>query len=313
MPKHVHIAEPDSRPVPGGSNVYLGSYGKSTGRSPTSLNGTPRDSPQALPTPSPRASLSHQQLERLLLGVDADLDTYGLDELRDGFFDASFYRPLPRDRVAMQRRASETLPSSMRVHRPLYSPKWFLQQWHQLVTITGTVATSRLGVRLLKSFVSFIIAYVMCLVPITRDWLGKYSYISVISVIINHSGRSIGSQVDGALLTTFGTVVGLIWGSAALTAATSTASARMGYGGILATFLILFTAFIAWLRCVFIRFYQAVICAGIAICYTCLADTFEPVGWVKFSQFAIPWTIGQAIALVVCIMFFPATGTRPVA
>ena len=313
LPKHVYIDEPQSRRSSQGSNIYLGSYARSSGRSQSSLHETRADSPRTPIPASPRTSLSHQQLKHLLAGVDVELDTYGLEEHRDGFFDASFYRPLERDRETMEGRASGTLPSSMQPHSLFPFPSWFLQQWKDTIRIVRITATTRDGVRLFKSSAAFMIAYVMCLAPVARDWLGNYNYICVISVIINHPGRSLGSQLDGAVLTTFGTVIGLLWGSLALYAATSTAGARLGYGGILATFLVVFTIFIAWLRCVYIRFYQAVICAGIAVCYTCLADTFDLVGWNKFSQYAIPWTIGQAIALFVCITFFPAAGTRPIA
>ena len=313
LPKHVYIDEPQSRRTSQGSNVYLGSYARSSGRSQSSLHESRADSPRTPVLPSPRTSLSHQQLKHLLGGVEVELDTYGLVDHRDGFFDATFSRPLEQDRDTMERRAWGSLPSSMQPHALFPQPSWFLQQWKDMIRIVRTTATTRDGVRLFKSTAAFMIAYVMCLAPVARSWLGKYNYICVISVIINHPGRSLGSQLDGAVLTTFGTVIGLLWGSLALYAATSTAGARSGYGGILATFLVFFTMFIAWLRCVYIRFYQAVICAGIAVCYTCLADTFDPVGWKKFSQYAIPWTIGQAIALLVCIVFFPAAGTRPIA
>ena len=135
----------------------------------------------------------------------------------------------------------------------------------------------------------------------------------VVSAIVNHPGRSVGSQIDGLFLTTLGTVAGLGWGSLALYTSTSTAPARAGYGGVLATFLVMFAAAIAWLRCLFMRFYQAVICAGIAICYTCLANTSEAVGWRKVFDYGIPWVLGQALCLLIAALIFPDTGSRSLA
>ena len=226
------------------------------------------------------------------------LETYGIQELRDGFFDATFYRPSKTDQKAARRKASLSL-------------KYFLpQQWTEARRFVTQILTTGSGITLGKSFLGFFLAYIICLIPVSRDWLGKYNYIIAISVILNHPGRPIGSQVDGALLTTVGTAAGLGWGSLALYVSTSTPVAQRGYGGVLASFLVLFTASIAWLRCMYIRFYQAVICAGIAICYTCLADTSQAVGWAKIFDYGIPWVLGQAIGLVVSICIFPNAGAR---
>ena len=91
---------------------------------------------------------------------------------------------------------------------------------------------------------------------------------------------------------------------------TSTKATRNAYGGVLALFLVLFTAAIGFLRCVFIRFYQAVIAAGISICYVCLADTSEEASWRRVFDYGIPWVLGQAIGLVVAFMVFPSAGGR---
>jgi hypothetical protein len=64
---------------------------------------------------------------------------------------------------------------------------------------------------------------------------------------------------------------------------------------------------------VYIRLYQAVIPAGIAICYTCLANTSESVSWRKLLNYGIPWFVGQAIGLIVSLVVFPSAGARPLA
>ncbi len=311
--KHVRVADPSPRRWASGSNIYLGSYGRSAYRSRASLEGssgarTPRGS---IP-PSPRASISHAQLEHLLQNVEVELDSYGVEELRDGFFDASFYRPSTRENLDLVRAAADTLPQSWRTQR-LSVGETLGKQWQRVTRLLRRVATTKSGLKLAKSFLGFFIAYIICLIPIASDWLGRYSYIIALSAIINHPGRSLGSQIDGVILTTLGTSAGLGWGSLALYVSTSTGAARSGYGGALATFLVIFTASLAWLRCIFMRFYQAVICAGIAVCYTCLADTSQVVGWKKIFDYGIPWILGQAIGLVVCLLLFPDTGSRSLA
>lgn len=251
------------------------------------------------------------QLQHLLQAVDVETESYGLSELRDGFFNASFYRPLKRYRA--HDRPRDSLPPVFRKHHPL-SLRYFLpQQWREFKGFLISLRKYSSGIRCLKSFLGFFIAYILCLIPASRDWLGRYNYILVVSAIINHPGRSVGSQIDGLVLTVLGTVAGLAWGSIALYVSTSTASARAGYGGVLATFLILFTLAIAWLRCIYMRFYQAVLCAGIAICYTCLADTSKAVGWHKVFDYGIPFVLGQALCLVIAVLVMPNTGSRPLA
>lgn len=301
---------PQERPLT--PSIYHGSYGKA--------RKDPRSSVRASfetrtgfgsAAASPRASASHLQLQHLLRAVDVELDTYGLLELRDGFFDASFYRPLKQD--TRNEDARKSLPPSFRSHHPLSLRHFVPQQWREFLGFLESLRKYSSGLKLFKTFLGFFVAYVLCLVPASRNWLGRYNYIMVISAIVNHSGRSVGSQVDGVFMTTLGTVAGLGWGSLALYASTSTGPARAGYGGVLATFLILFTTAIAWLRCLFMRFFQAVLCAGIAICYTCLANTSEAVSWRKLFDYGIPWVLGQALCLVVSVCIFTDTGSRSLA
>lgn len=304
--------DPNPQKGPPTPSIYHGSYGK-TAIDPRSSWRRSMDarSLHGSVAPSPRASVSHLQLEHLLQAVDVEVDTYGLSELRDGFFDASFYRPLKQYKA--NRRPTESLPPAFRKHHPLSIRHFVPQQWRELVGFIASLRKYSSGLKLCKTFLGFLIAYILCLVPASRDWLGNYNYIIVISAVFNHSGRSVGSQLDGAIMTTLGTVAGLGWGSLALYVSTSTGPARSGYGGVLATFLILFTATIAWLRCLFMRFYQAVLCAGIAICYTCLANTSEAVSWGKLFDYGIPWVLGQVLCLLVSWGASPDTGSRSLA
>lgn len=300
--RRIDFTQGGPRPARTTNNVYLGSYSQSS-----------RSQKSSEVPPSPRATISHVQLEPLLREIDVELDAFGVDEQRDGYFDAPFFRPIKQDRDEMMYQAQETLPEVFRRPKQSSIAQSFWRQIQSLKYVWKDVTTTRSGIRLFKAFLGFFVAYIICLIPASRDWLGKYSYIMVVSTIINHSGRTVGSQIDGAIFTIIGTALGIGWGSLALYVSTSTTSASEGYGGVLATFLILFTASISWVRSIFIRFYQAIICAGIAICYTCLADTSNSVGWHKVSSYIIPWTLGQAINLIVCSTVFPTSGTRALA
>lgn len=243
-----------------------------------------------------------------------NMHTYGVDEVRDGFFDALFLRGPPVTRDEAVDRDEAALPREFEKSHPLSPSAFFPRQWHELRSVARRVTTTRAGIRLLKSFTAYFVAYILCLVPVVREWLGRYDYIMVVSVVINHPARTFGSQVDGAISTIIGTACGLGWGVIGLLLSTSTLTASAGYGGILTMFLALFMASVAYVRSFFIRFYQAVLAAGIAVAFTTLAETkAREIEWPKIRSYAIPWLLGQAIALAVNVVVFPDVGNRPLA
>ena len=308
--RHVRLEAPAEHRSPA-SSIYMGSYGHHN-RGRASAAGSLRSPADSTPG-TPRTSMSHSHLEHLLQDLNLDLETYGVEELRDGFFDASFLKPPRTDHDDLMRDAECTLPLAFRKKHPLSPSNFLPKQWHGIKSVFRNITTTRAGIKLTKSFLGFFIAYILCLVPAIREWLGRYSYIMVISAILNHPGRSIGSQLDGAFLTIFGTATGLGWGALALWISVSTGPARRGYGGILAAFLVVFMGTIAALRSYFIRLYQLVICAGIAVVYTCLADTSEIVDWHKLFNYGIPWLFGQALCLLISCTVLPDAGARPLA
>lgn len=257
------------------------------------------------------ASLS-QLIELLGDNEENQGDDYGITEVRDGFFDGAFLTQTAQN--APNARGRPALPVEFDKHSPL-TVKYFLpRQIHELRSLGRRVTTTWAGVQLLKSFVAIFAAYVLCLVPSIRSFLGDHPSILVVSVILNQPARPFGSQLDGVAMTIVGTAAGLAWGVIGLLLSTSTLAASAGYGGILAMFLALFVAAIAWIRAFSIRLYQAVICAGIAIVYTTLAETSShEIKWEKLLQFFIPWSLGQALALLVNCTIFPDAGARPLA
>ncbi|KAK6956590.1 hypothetical protein Daesc_001869 [Daldinia eschscholtzii] len=145
----------------------------------------------------------HPVLQRSMTVQDKHYakNSYGITELRDGFFDAIFLPPEEVDPQALMKQAELTLPYAFRKRDPLSVRNFFPKQWHEVKGVVRRVTTTRAGIRLLKSFLAFFIAYILCLVPRVQDRLGRYSYIMVISAILNHPGRTLGAQVDGTVLT----------------------------------------------------------------------------------------------------------------
>lgn len=260
------------------------------------------------------SSFSVMQIDEIISDDRINMETYGVQELRDGFFDAFFLAPKPVDLSVVAEVAKTTLPKEFDKSHPLSAKHFLPRQFHEMASVAHRVATTRAGIKLIKSFLAFFVAYVLCLVQPVHSWLGRYDYIMVVSVIINHSGRSFGSQLDGAVLTIVGTAVGLGWGSVGLLLSTSTDDAREGYGWILAAFSIVLFASIAFLRAFFIRFYQPTLSAGIALAFTTLAETRSGgIEWYKLRNYAVPWALGQAIALAVNCLVFPDAGNHSLA
>ena len=264
--------------------------------------------------PRSLSATSVAQIEGMISEEKMDTETFGVNELRDGFFDAMYLQHSNLPAGDLGEDAKDGLPDEFK--RVSYtSPGRYLSvQWQTFRSIIQELLTTRAGIRLTKAFLAFFIAYILCLAPSTRDWLGRYHYVMPLSVILNHPSRTIGSQLDGTVLTIVGMAAGLGWGVIALLLSTSTLAASAGYGGILALFLALFMVTIAWMRSFFIRFYQGVLCAGIAITFTCLAETnSRGVEWAKLKGYGVPWVLGQVIALVVNCLIFPDAGARPLA
>ncbi|RFU77123.1 brefeldin a-sensitivity 4 [Trichoderma arundinaceum] len=253
-------------------------------------------------------------IDQILPEDHIDPDTFGVVEERDGFFDALFlkYTPLEPEGFVEQFRA--TLPAAFDKGSPLAARRFIPRQLHDIRSVLRRVTTTRTGIRLLRSFTAYFAAYILCLIPAVRVWLGRYHYIIAVSVILNHPARTLGAQLEGTIFTTIGTVAGMGWGVAGLLLSTSTSAASAGYGGILALFLALFMAVIAWIRSFYARFYQMVVCAGVAIIFTTLSQTQgDMIVWGKLRDYAVPWLLGQAIALLVNCTLFPDAGARPLA
>ncbi|RFU35333.1 hypothetical protein B7463_g964, partial [Scytalidium lignicola] len=286
--KHIRLEEPQrerQRPISTASSIYMGSYVHSPRRS-VSRSGV-RSSGASTPI-SPRYSMSQTQLNFLLQDLYLELETYGVEEYRDGFFDAAFLKPPKVNHEDLMKDAEDTLPWRLRKTHPLSVMDFLPKQVHEAKTVFLKITTTRAGIKLTN-------------------------YIMIISTIINHPGRAVGSQIDGMVLTIVGTAFGLGWGSFALWVSDSTPVAMRGYGGILAIFQLLAIGGIAALRSYYIRLYQLVLCAGISLIFTVLVGTSQKIIWSKLYTYGISWLFGQAICLLICCTIFPDAGARPLA
>nr|RBQ92505.1 hypothetical protein FVER53263_04059 [Fusarium verticillioides] len=255
--------------------------------------------------------MSIMQIDQIISDDRMNMETYGVAEMRDGFFDALFLKPDPIDPDEIVEQSKAALPKEFEKSHPLSAKHFLPRQLHEFKSVTRKVATTRAGIQLLKSFLAFFIAYILCLIQPVHDWLGYNDYIMVVSTIINHPGRNLGSQVDGTVGTIIGTAAGLAWGYVAILISESTNDALKAYGWILIVVSAVFFAGIALTRSIFIRLYQTVLCAGIALAFTTLGLTDgNAFTWHKPLQYGIPWLLGQAIALAVNCLVFPDAGNR---
>ncbi|KAG4254933.1 hypothetical protein FPRO04_10173 [Fusarium proliferatum] len=265
----------------------------------------------SLDSPRSPSVMSIMQIDQIISDDRMNMETYGVAEMRDGFFDALFLKPDPIDPDEVVERSKAALPKEFEKSHPLSAKHFFPRQLHEFKSVTRKVATTRAGIQLLKSFLAFFIAYILCLIQPIHEWLGYNDYIMVVSTIINHPGRNLGSQVDGTVGTIIGTAAGLAWGYVAILISESTNDALKAYGWIIIVISAVFFAGIALIRSIFIRLYQTVLCAGIALAFTTLGLTDgDAFTWHKPLQYGIPWLLGQAIALAVNCLVFPDAGNR---
>uniref|UniRef100_A0A060T7H2 ARAD1C21824p n=1 Tax=Blastobotrys adeninivorans TaxID=409370 RepID=A0A060T7H2_BLAAD len=290
--------------------IYKGSYAKSSTTSLRDLEKTASGSETgSIPARPPMAHTYSQAKIHQILSEGTELrETYGLRELRDGFFDAIF---VPTTKIESFVRAvaeSGELPHQSKyaqeqAKRPLLSRFKFT-----VMLALHQVLVTRNGLVLLRAFLGYFIAYILCLIGPVRDWLGRYAFMAPYAAIIHHSGRTVGSQIEVTIQGIVGMVIGLAWGSLALYVSTSTSPSREGYGGLLACSLVLALLVGSYARARFIRLYH--ICnsffMGVVILQT--ADVSPEVSWRKTWNVGFPFLFGLLAALLACILVFPDVG-----
>ncbi|RSM14691.1 hypothetical protein CEP52_001241 [Fusarium oligoseptatum] len=94
--------------------------------------------------------VSIMQIDQIISDDRINMETYGVSEMRDGFFDALFLKPEPLTPEEIEEKA--ILPKEFEKSHPLSPKDFFPRQLHELRSVARKVTTTRSGIRLLKSF-----------------------------------------------------------------------------------------------------------------------------------------------------------------
>ncbi|EWC48396.1 hypothetical protein DRE_02165 [Drechslerella stenobrocha 248] len=284
------------------TKVYRGSYGATPISRSRLASGqvTPRGGGSSAANSIPL----DQFISRLQLEAD-DLEDYGVEELRDGFFDASFYK-MPRKDLATARR-------QRKIRSPFSLRTFFRLQKEGIYRFYGGIRYTRRKYALMRAVTGYMIAYILCLIPAVQRWLGPYQFIMVISTIFNHAGRSIGSQIEGTIASLLGTGLGLGVGLLALWISTVTPTARDNYGAFLAVCLLVVLPVLAWGRARFARVFQLSSSTGFSLFFLICERVGRTPHYHKAWEFGVPWAIGVAITQFVSVVVFPNPGNAQIA
>ncbi|KAK6363667.1 hypothetical protein TWF730_001087 [Orbilia blumenaviensis] len=245
-----------------------------------------------------------QFMSRLQIEAD-DLEDYGVEELRDGFFDASFYK--------MPRRDLATAKQKRKIRSPFSLRKFVQLQRDGIQRFIWSIKHPKRRSALMRAVAGYMVAYILCLVPVIREWLGRYHFIMIVATIVNHAGRSIGSQIEGTVTTIVGAGIGLGAGLLALWISTVSGPARDSYGAFLAVCLLIMLPILAWARARFARAFQLCICAGFALFFMVCERVGPNPSYRKVWEFGIPWVLGMGIAQTTNILLFPNPGNVQIA
>lgn len=235
---------------------------------------------------------------------------FGLEELRDGFFDAVF---VPQSLI--EKLAYQSIKGAASSANDKGSKKTVLEHAkEQVINIVRLVMIKTSGCPpFVKSFIAYGIAYILCLVHATGNWLGRFRYLMCFATILHHAGRTAGSQIEITILTLFMGALGMAWGTLAVYISTSTQPSRDGYGGILAAFGLVVIAVISWFRANFIRLYHGMIAFSTIFLCTVIFDTaLWEHRWKFLWEIGMPYLFGVLVSLLVNLTVWPDFGHRSV-
>lgn len=299
------------------SSSYINTSGPDT--SSPHLGHSRNNSVQPQPPGSPfhYATFSQNHLETLLGQNDEPArETFGVEELRNGFFDAVFVPRTLIERLAYNavKAAVDDITESVadETSDDAVDPKKLVNRavspMRKIVHLF--LRTQALGCPpFAKAFIAYMICYILCLVEVVKNWLGKYCYFMCLPPILHHAGHSSGNQLEITAQAIIGGALGLGWGALAVYVSTSTSVANNGYGGILAAFTIVIVAFTAWFRASFIRLYHGMIAFSYIFISTTIFETGEsPHNWRLQWDIGISYLMGVLLVLLVNVVVMPDFG-----
>ncbi|SCU96362.1 LAME_0F15984g1_1 [Lachancea meyersii CBS 8951] len=254
------------------------------------LNSSPRAS---------RTSLSQLKLNLLTDGKQWEfLEDYGLEELRDGFFDPIFTRYEPVGTESDQGDATaKTVQHQVLLH------SWFLEQYVKLQSNWK---------RMLKFWIAFFGAFCICLVRPSGSWIGQsYRYFLPLAVLIHHPVRNVGVQLEICTCSVFGAALGMGWSSLAWYVSVATKPAANHQGGLLFASLFIAVYLSSWLIAANQRLLYFALSYGIAVTYfhtVSLVDNKALLNWKLYWDFGISYLFGLVLSFLVCVLVFPHFG-----
>ncbi|KAM3169647.1 Protein BRE4 [Saccharomyces cerevisiae] len=308
--------ERDRSPTPD-PDIVKGSYSQTSLRSLHELNyknpagisglsfaGSPQQSV---------ASLSQMRLENLVKDKHwEEVEDFGLEELRDGFFDAAFTKPDSKARspnsdidddngAARKKLQSGFTKLSEYVWTAIYRP---------IIHFPRDIRKN--GVSIFKFFIAYFIVIVICVIRPSGRWIGhEFRYFLPIAVLIHHPVRNIGVQLEMTISSIIGASFGLGWSALAWYISTATKPTANYHGGILFQSLTMALLFAIWLRSVYRRFFYFTTSFSISIIFTHtvrLASSKFDLKWQIFWDFGISYLFGLLLSLLVCVCVSPHSG-----
>ncbi|SMN21350.1 similar to Saccharomyces cerevisiae YDL231C BRE4 Zinc finger protein containing five transmembrane domains [Maudiozyma saulgeensis] len=269
------------------------------------MHGSPRKHRSNINSPQmSEVSLSQLKLDDMTTEKDWNkLDDFHLEELRDGFFDATYTRPKrvisPEDSVGSAKSNQNLKPSKIINNTPaivkdIYSKS--IQDWKQL----------------LKFFLAYLIAMIICVIHPAGKWIGhKYRYFMPISVILHHPARNVGVQLEMTIESCVGLVFGLGWSSLAWYVSTATGPTASHQGGILFQSLVMALWSAIWVKAYYNRLFYLCQSFGITILFTHTVDLVfdaSELKWILFRDFALSYVFGILLSLIISAFIFPTNG-----
>ncbi|CDO94080.1 unnamed protein product [Kluyveromyces dobzhanskii CBS 2104] len=241
-----------------------------------------------------RINLSQMKLNKLMEGKKWEtLETFGLEELRNGFFDpvyTGYERSQKTDPIEECKSASAGIYTL-----PTLNLGDLKEHWRSIV----------------KYWLAIFIAMVLCLIEPAGNWFGgENRYFLPLAVLLHHPARTVGVQLELSLQSVLGAALGMGYSSLIWYVSTATKPTASNQGGIL--FLGLFLAAILshWLRCTYQRLFYCSTSFGIAALFFCgssLVFNKSDLQWKLYWDFGISYLFGILLSLFICSTIFPHT------
>lgn len=298
----------DNRNVQLSSKDFNGSYRNSSYLAMHNLkqkNCSPRKCRSNMNSPQmSNVSLSQLKLDDITTADNWKmLDDFELEELRDGFFDATYTRPkraiLLDDHIGSTKSTQNLKPIEI-IHN---TPKIFRDIYNKSI---------RNWKLLLKFVLAYLIAMIICVIHPAGKWIGhKYRYFMPISVILHHPARNVGVQLEMTVESCVGLTFGLGWSSLAWYVSTASGPTASHQGGILFQSLVMALWFAIWVKAYYNRLFYFCQSFGITILFTHTVNLVfhaSELEWMLFRDFTLSYVFGIVLSLLISAFIFPTNG-----